>query len=323
MTRKVVVVVFDGVNDVDVSGPSSVFAYANRLHRNAYEVVHASASGGSVTTEGGLVLSSLTALDSIAAPIDTVIITGGSETALLAAVGEGIIGPWLLNVAPKARRLGSVCTGAFLLAATGLMDGKRMATHWAGCEQLERFFPAISVAPDAIFIMDDHTFSSAGVSASIDLTLALVEADHGHEVAASIARSMVLYLRRPGGQAQFSQFLAHQSALEGPFQSLLSWVSENPDKDLSVAELARRAMMSERSFSRAFVKETGKTPASFVRTVRLETALRLIETTSRSVKQIAHDAGFGSTDSLERAIVKFTGFTATQLRQRFGKNKIN
>jgi transcriptional regulator GlxA family with amidase domain len=242
---------------------------------------------------------------------------GGSEEGLRTAILEEDLAVWIARNARRVRRIGSICTGAFVLAAAGLLDGRRAATHWASCEHLQRMRPAIDVDADAIFVKDPPIYTSAGVTAGIDLALSLVEEDLGSECAAIIAREMVLFLRRSGGQSQYSELLSIQAVTGATFSELIAWIAEHPASDLGVAALARRAGMSDRTFMRAFPRETGSTPAAFVRKTRVECARRLLETTNWPVKRIAERSGFGSEDSLERAFRSLLRQTPDQFRLRF------
>jgi transcriptional regulator GlxA family with amidase domain len=210
-----------------------------------------------------------------------------------------------------------VCTGAFVLAAAGVLDGRRATTHWTWCDRLQEQFPAITVERDPIFVRDGNVTTSAGVTAGIDLALALVEDDLGSEVALQVARTLVVFIQRPGGQSQFSAQLALQSAERGPLRDLLVWIVDNPDADLSVAALAERAGMSSRHLARVFRAELGTTPAQYVETVRVETVRRLLETTDGSLHQLARQTGFGTVETLVRAFQRRIGTTPGEYRRRF------
>ncbi|MEE4212087.1 MAG: helix-turn-helix domain-containing protein [Parvularcula sp.] len=316
--RRVVIVVFEGANALDVAGPSTVFSTANHFLPNSYELVHAGVGGEELRSESGLRFSNLVALAEVGCPIDTLVIVGGEETAIRRLANDAKFVSMLQELSGPPRRIASICTGAFVLAAAGLLDGKRAVTHWASCDLLASLFPSVDVDPNAIFVQDGKVFTSAGVSAGIDLALALVEADHGSQLANKIAKSLVVYLRRPGGQAQFSSVLSAQGKEEGPFSDLVPWISENLKSDLSVEVLAAQARMSERTFHRRFAQWAGETPASFVRKLRIETARRWLETTAWPIKRVAHEAGFGSVDSLERAFAKKYGTSPGAVRARFG-----
>jgi transcriptional regulator GlxA family with amidase domain len=224
---------------------------------------------------------------------------------------------WVADRAPRTRRVASVCTGAFLLGGSGLLDGRRATTHWSATALLASLFPKAEVVPDAIFIGDGHIHTSAGVTAGIDLSLAFVEQDCGPTVALGTARELVLYLRRVGGQSQFSATLAAQARAAGGLRDLLAWISEHPVDDLSVPHLAERAGMSERTFGRVFSAETGMTPARYVELVRLDRAKLLLETTKWPLARIADRSGLGSAATLARAFRRQLGITPEDYRARF------
>ncbi|HEX4157687.1 MAG TPA: helix-turn-helix domain-containing protein [Rhizomicrobium sp.] len=223
---------------------------------------------------------------------------------------------WVRDRAGLARRTASVCTGAFLLAASGLLDGRRAATHWAFCAELARRFPAVRVESDPIFVRDDSVWTSAGVTAGIDLALALVEDDLGRTVALAVARYLVVFLKRPGGQAQFSEVLALQSA-EDKFGTLHDWTRKHLADDLSLAVLAGQAGMSERSFSRHYAEATGQTPARAIERLRVEEARRLLSETRLPVKRISPRCGFGSEETMRRSFLRLVAATPQDYRARF------
>jgi transcriptional regulator GlxA family with amidase domain len=316
--RGVLIVLFDDVQSLDVTGPLEVFAgaanYRARRGDRGYEITTASLGGVPVTSASGLGLIPATDLRALAAdPIDTLVVPGGRGTA---SPDPELIG-WLRAHGPAARRITSVCTGAFLLAAAGLLDGKNATTHWAYTQALASQYPAVTVHTDPIFVRDGQVATSAGVTAGIDLALALVEEDMGHEAALAIARGLVVYLRRPGGQAQFSAHLQAQSARRAPLREVQQWISEHPDADLSVTTLAARAGLSPRQFARAFAAETGVSPGRFVSTVRLETARRLLEDSGRGVSQVARACGYGTPEAMRRAFVQSLGVPPASYRHRF------
>lgn len=319
----IVLVVFDGVEPLDVSGPASVFTRVKRLCPEAPDVVIASPQGGEVPTSAGLVLANTRPFASLRGPFDTILVAGGEEAALRHAILEEGLAKWLARSAKSARRIGSVCTGAFALAAAGLLDGRRATTHWNACEELRRRFPAVAIELDAIHVIDGPVCTSAGVSAGIDLALALVEADFGGDVAAQIARDLVLFLRRPGGQSQFSAGAAAQHNAGDRMRALISWIVEHTHMDLSVPAMARRAGMSERNFARVFARETGVSPARFVLNARLDHAKLLLETTSWPLKRVADRAGLGSIDSLQRLFRARMGVAPSDYRARFAHTRRN
>ncbi|HEV7277508.1 MAG TPA: helix-turn-helix domain-containing protein [Devosiaceae bacterium] len=318
-TRAVAVIGLPGVQTLDVVGPMEVFAVANqhRRQQEAYRVILGTADGEPLQTHAGLSLGPATALRDMPDDLDTVVVAGGSEAAMRAAVTETGLVPWLQQRAIDTRRVASVCTGAFILAAAGLLDDRRATTHWNSCALLGSLFPRVRVEPDAIFVAEPPVYTSAGVSAGIDLCLALVEADLGAPTALAVARELVLFLRRPGGQSQFSAGLDVQVTAESRLHRLVTEVMENPGGDLSVAALAERAGMSERSFSRRFRREVGTAPAQFVEAARLARAKSLLETSDWPIERVAERAGFGSADGLQRAFQKHLGITPREYRERF------
>ncbi|MYV62846.1 helix-turn-helix domain-containing protein, partial [Streptomyces sp. SID4931] len=224
---------------------------------------------------------------------------------------------WLREHAPRAERLVSVCTGALLLAEAGLLDGHRVTTHWNYCDRLARDYPAVRVDPEPIFVRDGRLATSAGVTAGIDLALALVEEDHGRDLALTIARHLVVFLRRPGNQAQFSAQLSAQTARREPLREVQHWITQHPDADLGVDALAARARLSPRHFARAFRAETGTTPGRYVERVRLEHARRLLEDTADGVERIARASGYGTPEAMRRAFVKTLATAPAEYRRRF------
>lgn len=322
--RTVVVVAYDGCQSLDVNGPWEVFCKASALAARqngapAYKMVLASPSGGAVTTNSGLRLAGTVALRAVRGAVDTVLVAGGSDDALRALIQAGALLRWLVRKSRTARRLGSVCTGAFAVAAAGLFDGRRATTHWESCARLAAEHPRVRVEPDAIFVTDLPRVSSAGVSAGIDLALALVESDLGQAIALAVARDLVLFLRRPGGQSQFSAGLQAQARASPRLHELIVWMAEHPDADLGVAALAERMSMSERHFARVFQGETGQTPARYVERLRLDRAKSHLERTTWPLARVAHRSGFGSVDSLQRSVRRHLGITPEQYRQRFSR----
>jgi transcriptional regulator GlxA family with amidase domain len=236
------------------------------------------------------------------------------------AAGDPKLVDSIRRLALVSRRVTSVCSGAFLLAAAGLLDGRRATTHWAECEVLGRTYPEVTVDPDAIYVQDGNVWTSAGVTAGIDLALALVADDHGRKAAATVARRLVVYLRRSGGQAQFSALLAAQSANDEPIRDVLAWLPDNLTADLSISGMAARAHLSERQFSRVFKSEVGITPAEHVEAVRVEAACSLLETTMLTVEEIARACGFGTPETMNRAFRRRLNTTPTNHRDHFGSD---
>jgi transcriptional regulator GlxA family with amidase domain len=316
--RAVLIVLFDGVQSLDVTGPLEVFAGASgppgQPGRRPYQVSTASLGGRPVTTSSGLQIVPAGDLRQVTAGrVDTLVVPGGAGTR---APDAELIG-WLRAAAPAVRRVASVCTGAFLLAEAGLLTGRTVTTHWAYADALTRQFPDVRVDPDPIFIRDGAIATSAGVTAGLDLSLALVEEDLGHDAALAVARGLVMYLRRPGGQAQFSAHLRAQAAQRAPLREVQQWISENPAADLSVTALAARAGLSPRQFARAFAAETGTSPGRHVAAVRLETARRLLADPGRGVSQVARACGYGTPEAMRRAFVQTLGVPPASYRDRF------
>jgi len=313
--RLVLIVAFPGVELLDVAGPAGVFATADRLvGQGGYRVEVAAPAAGPVVTAGGVELVARCALGRVKGSIDTILVGG----ALMPALGEALpVAAHLARLAPRARRIAAVCTGAFLLGEAGLLRGRRAVTHWAACDELRRQHPDCRVDADRIFVRDRRVWTSAGVTAGLDLALALVEQDHGPGLALEVARWLVMYLRRPGGQSQFSAPLAAQRAEHDAVTAVVAWMGEHLHDDLSVPALARRASMSVRNFARVFRRETGATPAAFVERLRLEAARRDLELTSRSAKQIAASSGFGTVETMHRAFRRSLGTTPLAYRARF------
>lgn len=310
--RTVLFVLFDGVQSLDVTGPLEVFAGAEKHRAGTYRIRTASLDGAPVRTSSHLTVVPDESLTDVSEP-HTLLVPGG----------EGTRGPqpgltdWLREHGPRAERLVSVCTGAILLAAAGLLDGRRATTHWAYCDKLARDHPAVEVDPDPIYVRDGRVATSAGVTSGIDLALALVEEDLGRDVALGIARHLVVFLRRPGNQAQFSAQLAAQTAQREPLREVQRWITEHPDADLTVETLAVRASLSARHFARAFQSETGMTPGRYVDRVRLEHARRLLEDTSDGIEEISRASGYGTPEAMRRAFVKTLGAAPIEYRRRF------
>ncbi|MFI9586306.1 GlxA family transcriptional regulator [Streptomyces sp. NPDC052236] len=311
--RSVLVVLFDDLQSLDVTGPVEVFAGASLAGAGGtYEIRTASLDGTPVRTSSGLTLVPDAGLADAATP-HTLLVPGGQGTR---APDPRLI-DWLRVHGPRAQRLVSVCTGALLLAEAGLLDGHRATTHWMACEHLARTYPAVDVEPDPIFVRDGRLATSAGVTAGIDLALALVEEDLGRDTALSVARHLVVFLRRPGNQAQFSVQLSAQTARREPLRDVQQHITEHPEGDLCVESLASRARLSPRHFARAFQKETGTTPGRYVERVRLEHARRLLEDTSGGVEEISRACGYGTPEAMRRAFVKALATGPAEYRRRF------
>lgn len=318
-SRVVEIVAFPDVQLLDVTGPLQVFASANDWARAAgrlppYEI-RVVARSTPVRTSSGLALV-CDPLPRGKEPVDTLIAPGGDS--VLAAVEDKRLVAWFSRRARRARRVVSACSGAFLLGACGLLDGRRAVTHWMMCKALASRFPAVQVETDPIFIEDGPVWTSAGVTAGIDLSLALVERDLGHEAAMAVARDLVVFLKRPGGQAQFSSVLQMQGG-DARLDRLHGWMAGHLDGDLSVPALAGRVGMSERSFLRHYAKLTGMTPARAVERLRVEAARGLLGTTRLPVKRVAQRCGFGSEETMRRSFLRQIAVTPQDYRARFSR----
>jgi transcriptional regulator GlxA family with amidase domain len=317
--RTVEVLVYPAVQMLDVTGPLQVFASANDFVEQGGGtppyVLRVVASGGNgVTASAGLGLFAEPLPPSDVA-LDTLIIAGGQGVP--AAAEDPVLVDWVRERSRQARRVASVCTGAFLLAASGVLDGKRAVTHWSFCAELARRFPAVRVEPDPIYVRDGAIWTSAGVTAGIDLALAFVEQDLGRTAALGVARYLVVFLKRPGGQAQFSAALALQAA-DDKFGALHEWINSHLADDLSLAALAHHAGMSERSFSRHYAAATGLTPLRAIERLRVEAARRLLSESRLPVKRIAMRCGFGSEETMRRSFQRLLAATPQEYRARFG-----
>lgn len=314
--RRIEILTFPGGQLLDVAGPLQVFATANDLAHIAgrplpYETAVVAAESR-VVTSAKLELGAAT-LPEPAAPLHTLIVAGGYGVSV--ACRDAALVDWVRQRAASAERIASVCSGAFLLAAAGLLDGRRAVTHWGRCDEFRTMFPQVRLEPDPIYVRDGDVWTSAGVTAGIDLALALVETDLGREPALAIARQLVVFLKRPGGQAQFSAALTLQEKDER-FDRLHGWIVENLRGDLSLERLADEAKMSLRSFARRYRQATGRTPARAVEEIRIETARRLLEQ-GLSVAQAGRRCGFGSEETLRRAFLRRLGASPQAYRERF------
>jgi len=315
--RRVEILAFTRVQLLDVAGPLQVLATANEIARAAgglppYATHVVAPAGGAVATSAGLVLAADGPLPR-SRPPDTLIAAGGPGVRDMMA-DQCVLG-WLRQRAGRTRRAASVCTGAFLLAAAGLLDGRRATTHWRFCGELARRFPNVQVEHDAIFVHDGDLWTSAGVTAGIDLTLAFVEADLGRKAALAVARELVVFAKRPGGQAQFSAGLALGGAEE--FDALHEWMTRNLHRGLTVPELAKFTGMSERSFLRHYRAATGTTPARAVERLRVEAARSALAEPRRSVKDVARRCGFGSEETMRRSFIRVLRVSPSDYRERF------
>jgi transcriptional regulator GlxA family with amidase domain len=314
--RRIAVLAFPGAQAIDVFGPVEVFSTADRLAGGGEYKIELLAEGvGPIETSSGIRVLPDRSVTSCRGPLDTLIVAGGDGVG--AALEERDLARWITRAAVRTRRVCSVCTGAFLLAEAGLLDGRRTATHWAACEELARRHPKVRVEPDPIFVRDGDIATSAGVTAGIDLSLALVEEDLGPEAAREVARWLVLFLKRPGGQSQFSVPLERAVAEHSGLRELQEWIHTHLDEDLSVAVLAEQALMSPRNFARVFRAEVGVTPAAYIEQLRVERARSLLESGEAPIEVLAAECGFGTVETFRRAFQRTVGASPSQYRERF------
>lgn len=303
------------VHSLEISGVMDAFHEANRQHGAAlYDLRVVAETLAPVRCASGLQILPDRSIHDASPPSDTFIVTG--SYGVPATPAEPVMA-WIGHQSRAARRHGAVCTGTFLIGDAGLIDGRRVTTHWDYVDQLSARFPTAMIEPDAIFIREGALFTSAGVTAAIDLALALIEEDHGRDLALAIARHMVMYLKRPGGQSQFSAHLAGQSGRRTPIAAVQQWAADHAEADLSIPALAARAAMSPRNFSRIFRQETGLAPADYVERLRIDVARRLLEETKLPLATIARAAGLGTAASARRAFLRRLGITMRQYRERF------
>ena len=309
--RKVVIVGPPPVQILDVAGPLEVFSNAP-----GYEIQLANPGlERSLQTNRGIVLADAIPIAEVQGPIDTLVIAGGP--AQKAAVTIPTSSPGSPKAGSHSRRVASICTGAFLVAEAGLLNGKQAVTHWTFCDRLAREYPKVAVRPEPIYLRDGSIYTSAGITAGIDLSLTLVEEDHGHETALRIARFLVMFLVRPGGQAQYSHMLSHQAITSQPLRELQVWMLQHLREHLTVESLAERMGMSARHFTRVCLRETGMNPGQFVDRMRVEAAQQIIDSSSRGLKEIADSCGFQSADAMRRTFLRVLGVTAAEYASRF------
>jgi len=322
-TRRVAMLAYPDIQILDVTGPLEVFARTSRwMHDHglrpsddAYTVEIIGIERGPFVASSGLKLYADHGYREVGPGIDTLLISGGRGTERYCKSKPLLA--WIRRQSRLVRRLASVCTGAYFLAEAGLLDGLDATTHWSYTDDFTGRFPRVRLDPDRIYIKQDSLYTAAGVTSGIDLALALVEEDHGREVALAVARALVMFLRRPGGQAQFSAQLAGQIAEHEPLRDLQSYILDHPEADLSVEKLARRVAMSPRHFARVFAREVGAPPARFVARARVETARRLLEESSEGLEAICEKSGLGTAESMRRAFLKIVGVPPSHYRQRF------
>ncbi len=325
--RRIGFLIFPEIEMLDLCGPMDAFVHADtwiglsgRFHEPGYEICVIGKTPGPVKSAGGLKFVADYGFESAAKEFDTLIIPGSPFIKKICD-DEALV-EWLRNAAPRSRRIVSVCTGAFLLAAAGLLKNRQATTHWMFCDQLAASHPSTNVDPDRIYVRDGHIYTSAGITAGIDLALALIEEDLGREAARFVAGLMVMFLRRPGGQNQFSTFLQVQANTARPdFRELQAWIVANPGEDHDVDSLAERVGMSSRNFTRLFHAETGLTPAKFVEQARVEAARCKLEQTELLMEAIAAATGFGSPERMQRSFQRFLAVTPRDYRARFQSAK--
>lgn len=323
-TKHILIIVPPMTSILDVAGPLEVFAKTiDHLNEHcphtetsyATHVVSVTTST-TVATSSGLPVVCEGDLNSITYEVDTVLLAGKGGLEPNDPILQPLI-DWLQTNSRNIRRMGSICAGAFVLAEAGFLDGKRATTHWKNCDRLARRYPKVRVEKDPIYIKDGNIYTSAGISTGIDLSLALVEEDFGRDVAVSVARILVLYLKRPGSQSQFSQILAHQTTDYEPIKDIQAWVLDHLDEEITVEALAERALMSPRNFARVFLRETGITPAKYIEKIRLETARRRLEETRLTIDEISSECGIGNADGLRRLFLRHLKTTPSDYRKSF------
>jgi len=307
MTRRIAFVIFEGFQILDAAGPLSGFEIAGRFADDAYELRVLSAGGGLVRSTSGAALAAEPLDDG---PYDTILVAGGD---VRQAPREALT-PWLRAQSNRARRIASVCSGAYILAEAGLLDGRRATTHWNRSEQFAKRYPQIRLEADRIFVRDGSVWTSAGITAGIDLSLALIEDDLGAAVAKRTAQQLVVHHRRPGGQSQFSALL-DIGGVHGRFGALMDWARERLGEKLSVERLAEKAAMSPRNFARSFAAEVGLTPAKAMERLRLQAARLRVETTVDSIDRVAEAVGFGDPERMRRAFMRAFGQPPQALRR--------
>lgn len=321
-TKHIVIIVPPMTSILDVAGPLEVFSKTADYIRDHLPSIKQSYtihvlsidSATTVRTSSGLPILCEGSIESIDYPVDTVLFAGKGA---LESIALRRLITWLQAHAGKIRRIGSICAGAFILAEAGLLNGRRATTHWQVCAKMAKLYPQINVEQDPIYVKDGNIYTSAGISAGMDLSLALVEEDFGRDIAIMVARLLVLYLKRPGNQSQFSNILMHQTVDHMPIQIIQEWIVDHLDEELSVELLAEKVAMSPRNFARVFLRETGITPAKYVEKVRLETARRRLEETRLTIDEISNECGIGSADGLRRLFLRHLKITPGDYRRSF------
>jgi transcriptional regulator GlxA family with amidase domain len=325
--RHIAMVVYPNCLMIDAVAPMEVFNFANialqllgRIPRteSVYTLAIVAEQCGPVKSSSGICVYADKSYEDLNEGIDTLMVAGATHEAYLeAAIQDAKMRNWLIQMMPKVRRMVSICTGALILAGSGLLDGRKATTHWRWCDQLALQNRTIRVEPDKIFVRDGNTYTSGGVTAGIDLALSLVEEDWGWEVANLVARGMLIFMRRPGGQSQFSHYIFNEAKTRKDFRELQAWIVSNPSADLSVEHLAERMAMSPRNFSRLFCQEMGITPAKFVEHVRLEAARNMMLQTDLPMENVAANCGFGSAEQMRRSFQRILKTTPQEHRSLF------
>jgi transcriptional regulator GlxA family with amidase domain len=324
MSKHIVILAPPNTSILDVAGPIEVFSkaadYIDRYFHNSagsYTVhVLSTQSSKIVNTSSGLPIVSEGGIKSIGYKVDTVLVAG-IPNAPVNMVGKEILN-WLRENSNSIRRVGSICAGAFILAEAGILNGRRATTHWSVCDKLARHYPKVKVESDPIFIKDGNVYTSAGISTGMDLSLAMVEEDYGRDIALFVARQLVLYLKRPGNQSQFSIILSHQKVDYQPIREMQDWIIEHLNEELNIEILAEKASMSPRNFARVFLRESGITPAKYIQKLRLETARRRLEETRLTLDEISSECGVGNADALRRLFLRYMKTTPSDYRRSFG-----
>lgn len=323
-TKHIVIIVPPMTSILDVAGPLEVFAktadyikdYLPSIKESYTTHIVSTNSSNIVKTSSGLPIVCEGGIGSINYEIDTLLFAGKGEYDPKDLIVKPIL-DWLIENSNKIRRIGSICAGTFLLAEAGLLNGRRATSHWRVCDKLAMMYPDVKVEKDPIYVKDGNIYTSAGISTGMDLSLALVEEDFGREVAVMVARILVLYLKRPGNQSQFSNVLMHQTVDYEPIQTIQDWIIDHLDEQLTVEILAEKALMSPRNFARVFLRETGVTPAKYIEKMRLETARRRLEETRLTIDEISNECGIGNADGLRRLFLRHMKTTPSDYRRNF------
>lgn len=319
--KHIVILVPSNVSILDVAGPLDVFTKAKDYIRENYRAIKESYithvlsfdSSIQITTSAGMPIVCEGGIETIRYDVDTVLVAGN---ATITSVPQHLL-DWLNEMVDQVRRMGSICAGAFVLAKAGILNGRRATTHWMVCDRLARLYPEVCVESDPIFVKDGNVYTSAGISTGMDLALAMVEEDFGRDIAVGVARRLVLYLKRPGNQSQFSNILNYQSVDYEPIKAIQDWIVDHLDDELTVEMLADKAMMSPRNFARVFLRETGITPAKYIEKLRLETARRRLEETRLTLDEISNECGVGNADGLRRLFLRHLKTTPSDYRKSF------